>query len=668
MIPRNKSLGRLLFCIENDLYRDYLKATFRSEDEIFIDYRQFVFQVAEDPQGILVLQSESHEYDIIEMCKRLKRLFPDTIKIVLLSADYRVQEIAHTVIDRFLQFPVSRDDLIFALNELAHKKRKILLIDDSKLVHKHICPPLAEEGYETFSAMDGQEGLEMAQAIVPDLIISDIEMPRLNGFETCSAIRKVPSLADVPIIMSSTLGSISDQRKGFAAGVDEYITKPVNIPDLLARLDRIFHRNLAGRENVLIIEPDQNIARNLTKTLAKQGFSPRLCPGIKDAVRMLQKYIFEVVITETELADGTAIDLLRAIQDLPRAHRSSLAVLTDHDNQAEVKMVMQAGAKGVIQKPFNQDNLLANVERMVANQRAENEKAHIEKYVSKASRKMALEKSILSGAEDSSRAYSKNATIFFSDIQNFTARCERYSPRDVVDQINTLFSVMTRVITESGGDIDKFIGDACMAFWIDDDPVQSSASALGFMARIRDEIRTMSRSHPLLKDDPIAIRMGLNTGNVILCDIGAAEARIDLTMIGDPVNLAARLESGAKQYGLDNLVSEFAYQGLSQQFSVRPVDWIRVKGKDKAVEVFELLGRAGELESRQTDLVGAYTRALGEYRAGNFPVARKLFALAAPLEDRPQDLNPSTLMNRRCQALLAKPPSEWTGVWTLSSK
>ena len=510
--------------------------------------------------------------------------------------------------------------------------------------------------------------MEKAREIRPDLIICDIEMPRLNGFETCSAIRKIPELADVPIIMSSTLGSISDQRKGFAAGVDEYITKPVNIPDLLSRLEKIFQKNLVGRENVLIVEPDQNIARNITKTLAKQGFSPRVCQGIKEAVKILQRFLFEVVITETELADGTAIDLLRAIQGLPPAHRSSRAVLTDHDNQAEVKMVMQAGAKGVILKPFNQDNLLANIERMVANQRAEIEKAHIEKYVSKASRKMALEKSILSGAEAASRAYSKNASIFFSDIKNFTSRCERYSPRDVVDQINTLFSVMTRVITECGGDIDKFIGDACMAFWIDDDPVQSSEAALGFMSTIRGEIKAMNDRHPQLKTDPIAIRMGLNTGKVILCDIGAAEARIDLTMIGDPVNLAARLESAAKQYGLDNLVSEFVVQPLFDKFSVRPVDLVKVKGKDKPVQVFELLGRVGDLDSRQNDLVGSYTRALGEYRAGNFPLAAKLFALTAPLEEHPGVLNPSLLMYKRCRTMMAKPPAHWDGVWTLTSK
>jgi DNA-binding response OmpR family regulator len=659
---------KLLFCVENELYRDYLRTNFRTTDENFVDYDQFAFRVAEDPQGILVLQSETHEYDVIEMCKKLKRLFADTIKIVLLSADYQVQAYSHTVVDAFLQFPVSRQELMAAIGQLADKKRKILLIDDSKLVHKHLCPPLAEEGYETFSAMDGQEGLEMAQQILPDLIISDIEMPRMNGFETCSAIRKIPALSDVPIIMSSTLGSASDQRKGFAAGVDEYITKPVNIPDLLGRLDKIFKRSLVGRENVLIVEPDQNIARNITKTLVKQGFSPRVCASIKEAVKILRRFTHELVIAEGELPDGSSIELLKAMQSMDKAGSSAFLVLTDQDNQAEVKMVMQAGAKGVILKPFNQDNLLANVERTIANQRAELEKAHIEKYVSRASRKMALEKSILSGAENSSRAYRKKATLFFSDIKDFTARCERYSPKEVVDQINTMFSVMTRAISQTGGDIDKFIGDACMAFWMDEDPVKSAEAALTFMTRIREELRKMNESHPLLRDDPIFIRMGLNTGEVILCDIGAAEARVDLTMIGDTVNLAARLESAAKQYGLDNLVSEFTIKPLLNHFAVRPIDLIRVKGKEKPVEVYELLGSLEQLSPQQTALIPAFNRAVTAYRAGNFSKAGELFGQTLSLESHPDSLNPSALMIERCRELLANPPADWEGVWTLSTK
>ncbi len=662
------TLNKLLFCIENECYSDYLKSSFRTLDDNFVDYQQFALRVSEDPQGILILQSDEHEYDVIEMCKKLKRLFADTIKIVFLSSDYLVHEYSQTVVDAFLQFPVSREELIDAIEKLTDKKRKVLLIDDSKLVHKHLCPPLIEEGYEVFSAMDGQEGLEMAQTILPDLIISDIEMPRMNGFEACSAIRKVPALSDVPIIMSSTLGSASDQRKGFAAGVDEYITKPVNIPDLLDRLDKIFKRSLVGRENILILEPDLNIARNISKTLVKQGFSPRVCTSINDAIKILKKFTHELIISEADAIDGSAIDLLKAMRLIPSAQNSALLVLTGQENQAEVKMVMQAGAKGVILKPFTQDNLLANVERTIANQRAEIEKSHIEKYVSKASRKMALEKSILSGSDNASRAYRKKATIFFSDIKNFTNRCERYTPKEVVDQINTMFSVMTRVITQTGGDIDKFIGDACMAFWMDEDPVKSAEAALGFMSRIREELALMNANHPLLKDDPIFIRMGLNTGDVILCDIGAAEARIDLTMIGDAVNLAARLESAAKQYGLDNLVSEFSIKPLLNQFVARSIDLIKVKGKDKPVEVFELLGNIDQLKPEQAEFALAFNQAVRKYRAGNFKLAVTLFQKTLGLEAHQDGLNPSSLMIERCTELLANPPQDWDGVWTLTSK
>jgi DNA-binding response OmpR family regulator len=668
MIERTK-VTKILFCVENEIYRDYLKSNFRDNDEFFINYEQFAFHVAEDPQGVIILQSDSLEYDFIETCKKLKRMFSDKIKILFLSSDYHVQEYAQTVTDAFLQFPVSRDELTSAINELIEKKRKILLIDDSKLVHKHICPPLIEEGYEVYSAMDGQEGLEMAEKILPDLIISDIEMPRLNGFEACSAIRKISKLSEVPIIMSSTLGSVSDQRKGFAAGVDEYITKPVNIPDLIGRLDKIFKRSLSGRENILIVEPDITISRNITKTLVKQGFSPRTCTNVDEATKILKKFTYEIIITEIDLIDGNAIDLLNAMKVLPRAKNSVLLVLTDQNNQSEIKMMTQAGAKGVILKPFTQDNLLVNVERTIANQRAELEKAHIEKYISKASRKIAIEKSILSGSGTVNRADHKNATLFFSDIKEFTNRCERYTPSEIVEQINTLFSVMTRVIHKTGGDIDKFIGDACMAFWTDEDPTKTSLSALNFMVNIREELKKLNEESQILKNDPILLRMGLNTGKVILCDIGAAEARIDLTMIGDTVNLAARLESAAKQYGLDNLISEYSIKPHQGQFAARSIDQIKVKGKEKPVEVFEFIGSVGLIDPKQVNLINAYEKAIREYRLGKFNEALELFKDSIQLEVHPEKLNPSSLMIKRCNELIKNPPDDnWDGVWTLSDK
>ncbi len=151
--------------------------------------------------------------------------------------------------------------------------RRILVIDDSKLVHNHLTPPLKKAEYEVFGVYNGQDGLEKAKTLNPDLIICDIEMPKMNGFEVCAAIRNTPEIHDTYIIMSSTLSSSSDQQKGFEAGVDEYIIKPVVIPELLDRIQKVFRSNLVGREHILILEPDGKVASNISKSLIKQGFT-----------------------------------------------------------------------------------------------------------------------------------------------------------------------------------------------------------------------------------------------------------------------------------------------------------------------------------------------------------------------------------------------------------
>ena len=163
--------------------------------------------------------------------------------------------------------------------------------------------------------------------------------------------------------------------------------------------------------------------------------------------------------------------------------------------------------------------------------------------------------------------------------------------------------------------------------------------------------------------------MGLNTGKVILCDIGAAEARIDLTMIGDTVNLAARLESAAKQYGLDNLISEYTIKPHLGQYAVRSIDQIKVKGKEKPVEVFELIGSINLIDKKQENMIKAYEIAIREFRSGKFKEALEFFKESLQYEAHPEKLNPSSLMMKRCNELIKTPPEgNWDGVWTLMDK
>ncbi len=588
----------------------------------------------------------------------------------MLSADYLTGEEAGASVDAFLQYPVSFDELHAALATLRDTSRRVLLIDDSKLVHSHLVPPLREQGYQVFQAFDGEEGLAKAKECKPHLIICDIEMPKMNGFETCAAIRRTEGIADCYIIMASTLGSASDQQKGFQAGVDEYITKPVVVPELLDRIKKVFNRARGGRENILVVEGDEQIAKGSASRSPSKASSARVTATLKEVRRLVKRAGFDLAIAEMNLADGSVIDLMTALRGLPSDRQPDVLILTSRDSQADAKMVLNAGAAGIISKPFTMDSLLASVERALADRRAAQEKAHLQKYVSKASMRMALEKSVLSGKASAARAYRKRATVFFSDIANFTTRCETYPPREVVAQVNALFEVMTRIIMGAQGDIDKFIGDACMAFWMDDDPVASAERALRAALEMRPQIAAMNATNPTLAADPIRIRIGINSGEVILCDLGAAEARMDLTIIGDTVNVASRLESACKQYGLDHLVGESTLALVRDQFAARLIDLVRVKGKQQPLGCYELLGESGKTTAVQDQLLAEFARGMEAYRTGDFTQALEVFLATESLEavTEPGQVNPSRLYQQRCRQLLEQPPENWDGVWTLASK
>ena len=227
---------------------------------------------------------------------------------------------------------------------------------------------------------------------------------------------------------------------------------------------------------------------------------------------------------------------------------------------------------------------------------------------------------------------------------------------------------MTRVIMQTGGDIDKFMGDACMAFWQDDNAVKAADSALLCTIIMRNELKKMNNENPLLKDDPVYIRFGLNTGEIILADIGASEARIDLTMIGDAVNLASRFESAAKQYGVDNLVSEFTIKPLLHKYAARLIDIVKVKGKQQPVECYEMFGENDSIGIDTKQLLNTFNAGFSAYRSGNFQLALTEFSAAEKLEVNPDKLNPSQVMIGRCRRLISEIPPAWNGVWTLSDK
>ena len=190
----------------------------------------------------------------------------------------------------------------------------------------------------------------------------------------------------------------------------------------------------------------------------------------------------------------------------------------------------------------------------------------------------------------------RRVTLFFSDLAGFTTISERLSPETVVGLLNDYLSAMTEIILDEEGTVDKFEGDAIMAFWgAPLDQPDQAARACRAALRQQAALKELNRQFAGLNLPPLAMRIGLNTGDAIVGNLGSVK-RFDYTVIGDTVNLASRLEGVNKFYGSYIMASETTMAACAGAVEFRELDLVAVKGKEQAIRVFEVLGLPGELE------------------------------------------------------------------------
>jgi adenylate cyclase len=252
-------------------------------------------------------------------------------------------------------------------------------------------------------------------------------------------------------------------------------------------------------------------------------------------------------------------------------------------------------------------------------------------------------------------------SMMFTDIEGFTTLAERLAPDALAKALGAYLEAMTRAVTSTGGTVDKFIGDAVMAFWNAPTPRPDHARrACRAVLACMGATRELYSSEAWADLPPLFTRFGLNTARVMVGHFGAPQ-RLAYTALGDGVNLAARLEPLCKHYGVAVLAGEAIVEQAGDDLMFRLVDQVAVKGKSRGLRVYELLGARGECVDASVT-VRAYERALDIYWAGNFAQARDLFAT---IENDP----PSRVMLARCEAmLLHAPPEDWNGVYVATSK
>ncbi len=258
-------------------------------------------------------------------------------------------------------------------------------------------------------------------------------------------------------------------------------------------------------------------------------------------------------------------------------------------------------------------------------------------------------------------------TVIFSDVAGFTSISEKLTPRQLVTLLNEYLTEMTEIILDHNGIIDKYEGDAIMAEFgmpvsTDDHPQVACRASLKMQRRL-EELRTKWKKEG---KPELSARVGINTGEVIAGNMGSKTV-FDYTVLGDHVNLGSRLEGANKFYGTNIMISEFTYAYVKDDFHTRPLDLIRVKGKEKPIEVFELIAeRSDKLDSKFSEMLNAYKKGMVSYRQRDWKTAIEYFSMA--LELKPDDFV-SKIYRKRClEYKINEPAADWDGVTTMTEK
>lgn len=257
----------------------------------------------------------------------------------------------------------------------------------------------------------------------------------------------------------------------------------------------------------------------------------------------------------------------------------------------------------------------------------------------------------------------REVTVFFSDLAGFSAIAENMPPDRLMSLMNEYLSDMTDVIEANGGYVDKYIGDSIVAVFgaPADDPdhaANAARAALDCCTRLAE----LNATSPVFRDHPLAQRIGINSGEALVGNFGSRR-RFNYSVMSDAVNLASRLEGANKFYGTTIIASDATVALAGSGFAWRELDEVRVKGRNQALKIYELVARSDALSKAQQSLIKTYGEGLAHWRAGEFHLATEAFNRAAATD------KPAALFRERAEQMAAQPPGgDWEPIRTLQEK
>ncbi len=585
-------------------------------------------------------------------------------------------------------------------------KPSILIVDDDATNLSLFFNFLKSAGYQVLVAEDGQSAFERLNHITPDLILLDVMMPGLNGFEVCRQLKADKKGENIPIIFMTALNALEDKIKGFEVGGVDYLTKPVEYKEALARIKnhlqlRRLQKDLQAQNKQL---QEENIhrrrvqdalresreryrllANNATDLIARQ--SPEgVYLYVSPACRTLLGYEIEEMVGKTFLnflhpeAPETVPQLKQPLLDWPPLSTITCRALKKDGSsiwlETTTKIVRESTKQMILEIIAVSRNVTERKKAEEALQQAHDQlEIRVQERTAELAQTNAAYRRFVPyeflrylGKESIVDVHlgdqvQREMTILCSDLRSFTTLSENMNPQENFNFLNAYLSRVSPIIRQYNGFIDKYIGDAVMALF-----PENAEDALQAAIEMRRELALFNQEQVARDQPSIEAGASIHTGSLMLGTIGEAE-RMESTVISDAVNLAFRLEGLTKLYGASIVISQNALFDLDQptSYQFRFLDRVRVKGKHEAISVFEIFdGDPPDVIALKLKTQTNFEKGLLHYHSREFQEATAFFDKV--LQHNPDDKAAQLYLKRAAYFAERSVPPDWEGVEALTEK
>ena len=524
---------------------------------------------------------EGEHRDLVSRIRSQKKL-QDLFVVVYAPAEISKNE-QTTVngVNSILTAPFS-DSKILSLFKRAFSLPKQCLFVSSSTQEEFIAA-LQSMGYDLQHVTLAQEALEDESYNVPDFIILEYNLSDMSATEFVVQAKESDRLKNVPIMIAYNgreAGEIEDILK---AGINDVILSPFASAQNIKRIQDKFPLPPRGRRLRALVVDDSPTIRDLIASMFKElDYQVETAENGFEGYKAVQRIKPDIITSDYDMPVLNGWEFCTEVRDHEEYKDIPIIMITTRATEMDLKKGEILGVSAYLAKPFAKDTLKAAVETAIATARNKKEQETIAKFV--AADTLNAVSSMVDEHQDAGMGESKHITVLFSDICAFSSKCERFSARKIINLLNTYFDLMVEVLSENNAIIDKFIGDAIVARFDSGDPASDALDAVrGAWGMCRELERFNLDSF-----EEVQSRIGINSGEVILGNLGCQKHRLEYAMIGDNVNIGQRLESSAPKQGV--MISESTYSLIKDHILVGERQEIEVKGKSEKVAAYVLEG------------------------------------------------------------------------------